>query len=170
MPETPTVTVEATSIDEAEPVWNTKRKKVSDYLATMRIVTADKPSSTNEHSPPQPDIGIDEVLAKAVDHDGSRFLAGAEAIQKHDRLDSYKRRVTEQLETARQLGRNESLMKVPIYLDDSENSPGDDFVTAWEAIPKDKKKRARKKMMLGMAITSRSLSPLFNKLKNNASK
>ena len=69
-----------------------------------------------------------------------------------------------QLEMARTLSRNENtLMKALIYYTAVEKSLGTGFVSAWEAIPEEKKKQARKKLMLGMAATSTAIARMSAK-------
>ena len=124
-----------------------------------------KPSETKT------EINVNEVLEHGIDHNGSRGTAGAAALRNGEKVGSLWGRVMGQLETARQLSRNEgTLMRSVIYLAAIERSLGDSFVSAWEAVPDEKKKQARKKIMLGMAATSSAIARMSAKAAQKARK
>lgn len=155
-----------------EKMLSAKRQKAGEYIGSVLLFRGIREALGREKSPEaQPDIEVGEILERGIDHSGSRDKAGAEVLANPDRAGSFLGRVMSQLETARTLSRNEStLMKSLIYMTAVEKSLGDGFVSAWEAIPAEKKKQARKKIMLGMAATSSALARMSAKAAAKARK
>ncbi len=155
-----------------EKMLSQRRQKASEYIGSVLLIRSLHGVLNREKSPDlQPEVSVSEVFERGIDHNDSRARAGAEAMQDPEKASSFMGRVIAQLETARNLSQNEgTLMKSLIYITAIEKSLGDGFITAWEAIPEEKKKQARKKIMLGMAVTASTLSKMSARVAAKARK
>ncbi len=155
-----------------EKMLTAKRHKIGEYIGSALLMRAIKGTfERGKSNETKTEINVTEVLAHGIDHNGSRGVAGAETLRNGEKAGSLGGRVMAQLETARQLSRNEgTLMRSLIYLAAVERSLGDSFVSTWDAIPAERKKQARKKLMLGMAATSSAIARMSAKAAQKARK
>ena len=148
-----------------EQMLSSRRQKAAEYIGSTLFMSALKGALRREKpAEVESEINVSEVFEHGIDHNGSRTQGGAEVLSNPEKAASFRGKVMAQLEMARTLSRNENtLMKALIYYTAVEKSLGTGFVSAWEAIPEEKKKQARKKLMLGMAATSTAIARMSAK-------
>lgn len=153
-----------------EAMWAVKRQKVREYLGPTVLKQVFGNLFRGEKAPSLVQrINLAAELNRSIDHSGGRRRAGAAAMRNSGRIGSLWGRVVTQLETARNLGRNEgTLMKSRLYITAMERGLGDSLVTAWEAIPESEKQKAREKWALGKATAAASLRKLAAKAAQKA--
>lgn len=142
-----------------EQMLNAKRQKVREYLSSTLLPRTIRglfnKAETKAQTPEE--LDLEEIMAHGVDHNGSHTKAGGEALLSGGG-ESLWRKTVLNLELARNLARNEGrLMQGLIYMTLIQKGVEGGASAAWNAIPEKTKKEARKKFMMGMAITGRAI-------------
>lgn len=155
-----------------ENALSQRRQKASEYIGSVLLIrTIRGVFERGKNVEKQTTIDIGEILERGIDHNSSRLRTGAEALSDPNKAGSLGGRIMAQLEMARNLSRNEgTLMRSLIYMTAVEKSLGDSFITAWDAIPEERKRQARKKLMLGMAAAPGTIARLSARLRAKARK